>query len=122
MNYSNELNEIKRLNLEDFIWIIFIIIGILNIYGDKLLKDFIKTNNQKNLNNANKIFLLILIITFFIYIYFLQRNYKAYKNAKESEKNLYLIKLLGSSFLLAGIICLLYFQLKQSNFIGTPAV
>ena len=34
-------DDIKRLNFEDYIWIIFAILAFLNIYGDKLQKEFI---------------------------------------------------------------------------------
>ena len=122
MNNKDILNEINRLNLEDLIWVVFIILSAFNIYGDKLEKDYLKTNNQKYEKNANIVFEIVLIITFFIYIYFWQRNYKAYISARKEEKELLIIKLLGSSFLIAGIICLIYFQSKNSGFIGTPAI
>ena len=116
------LSKINRLNFEDLIWIIFIFLSVANIYGDKLEKDYLKTNNKKLDKNANIVFEIILIVTFFIYVYFWQRNYKDYKSASKENKNLLMIKLLGSSFLIAGIICLLYFQTKNSGFIGTPAI
>lgn len=115
-------NEINRLNIEDYVWGIFIVISLANIYGDKLEKDYLKTNNKKFENDANVIFETVLLVTFLIYIYFWVRNYKAYAKACANEKRLYIIKLLGSSFLIAGVICLLYFQTKNSNFIGSPAI
>lgn len=39
-----------------------------------------------------------------------------------SQKALYRIKLLGSSLLLAGVICLIYFQVNNNSFIGSPAL
>lgn len=119
---SEVQNEINRLNLEDYVWVIFIIISLANIYGDKLEKDYLRTNNKKFEDNANVIFEIVLLVTFLIYIYFWVRNYKAFAKACANEKRLYIIKLLGSSFLIAGVLCLLYFQTKNSNFIGGPAV
>ncbi len=120
---NNEvLSKINRLKLEDLIWIIFIILSVANIYGDKLEKDYLRTNNKKLDEKANLVFEIILIVTFFIYIYFWQRNYNDYKKASIENKKLFMVKLLGSSFLIAGIICLLYFQSKNSGFIGTPAI
>lgn len=46
----------------------------------------------------------------------------AYKYAILEEKNLYIIKLLGSSLLVAEVLCLLYFQAKQTSFTGSPAL
>ena len=45
-----------------------------------------------------------------------------YEAVSDSRKKLYLIKLLGSSFLIAGTICLWYFQNKESLFVGSPAI
>ena len=39
----------------------------------------------------------------------------------EEAKQLLTIKLVGSIFLVIGILCLIYFQLKDPKFIGIPA-
>lgn len=114
-------NDLDRLNFENFIWIIFIGLALLNIVGDYLLKEFIKNNNQSDESRANKIFLFVLVVTFFIYLYFFIRNFNALEKANEEDKRVFSIKLLGSAFLIAGVICLIYFQFKQVDFIGTPA-
>ena len=115
-------NDLERLDFENIIWIIFIVLAVLNISGDNLLKDFIVTNDKSEESYANKIFLFVLVISLFIYIYFFIRNYNAFENARDNEKNLFAIKLLGSALLIAGIICLIYFQSKQVDFVGTPAI
>ena len=121
--YSSKLiNEIRRLNFENFLWIIFIILCLLNIYGDNFEKKYLETNNYSFQRNANQVFEFTLIVTLFIYIYFFMRNYKSYKNANELEKERYKIKVLGSIFLIGGIICLIYFQTNQKEFIGSPSL
>lgn len=115
-------NDLERLDFENIIWIIFIVLAILNILGDNLLKDFIVTNDKIEESYANKIFLFVLVISLFIYIYFFIRNYNAFEKASDNEKNLFAIKLLGSALLIAGIICLIYFQSKQVDFVGAPAI
>lgn len=114
--------EIRRLNFEDFLWIIFAILCLLNVYGDYDEKQYLKSHDNKYKEESNKVFTLTLIVTFFIYVYFLLRNYKSYENIDENQKRIYLIKLLGSSFLIAGVLCLLYFQIRQNNFTGSPAL
>lgn len=116
----NKIEEINRLNLEDYIFITFIVLAILNIYGDNLLKKYIKENKEIYQQKANEIFLIVIIITILIYIYFFYRNYKIFKNADYNKKHITSIKLLGSFLLLVGGFCLLYFQLEESNFIGAP--
>jgi magnesium-transporting ATPase (P-type) len=113
-------DEIKRLDFEDLIWIVFIILSIGSIVGDNYQKIYIKTKNNSYKNKANNLFEIILFITLLIYIYFIIRNYYFWK--KESNKQLYFIKLLGSAFLLAGVLCLIYFQTHENDFVGTPAI
>ena len=115
-------NDIKRLNFEDYIWIVFAILAFLNIYGDNLQKEFLKSNNKKYETKANDVFLFVLIIGFFIYLYFFYRNYRIFLKTKDEDKGLFIIKLIGSAFLISGSICLIYFQYKQTDFIGTPGI
>lgn len=122
MNNKNIYKEVQRLNFEDFLWLTFAILSLLNIYGDYDDKKYLKSGNNIYRIESNQIFTLTLVVTFFIYLYFFIRNYKNYEVSAENEKKLYSIKLLGSAFLIAGIICLLYFQTRQTSFIGSPAI
>ena len=67
---NNGFNDLARLNFEDFIWSIFIIIALLNICGDYCEKEYIKKHDYSFKNRASNIFSITVIITFFIYIYF----------------------------------------------------
>lgn len=107
-------NEIE---FEKFLLLLFAVLCFINIIGTNNIEKYIKTNDNKYINKSNNIFLLTLII----YIYFFIRNFNEYQNSKEKEKKDYRIKVIGSSFLIAGILCLLYFQSKQHKFIGTTA-
>ena len=69
--YSDEtLNELKRLKFEDFLWIIFSILCIMNVYGDYNDEEYLKTDNKNFKIKSNKIFEITLIITPFIYLYY----------------------------------------------------
>lgn len=111
-------NTIRRLNFENFIWFLFIIISILDIYGDELIKKNLRYNDKKANEKANKLFLSIIFISVLIYIYFFIRNYSDYK--KYHDKN-HEIRLIGSILILSGTICLLYFQYKNVNPTDSPS-
>ena len=103
------------INTEDIVFIILIGSLVINIVG----------NNYRRNNNyyvANKYYLSSLIITIIIYFYFLNRNYKAYKECSNENKRLFEIKLLGTSFLIAGALCLIYFQINDPTSNLTPAI
>lgn len=113
-------DDIKRLDFEDYIWFIFAILAFINIFGDNLQKEFIKTKDETLENKANNVYIFVLVVIFIIYIYFFYRNYKKFIEVDVNQKGLFLIRLIGSALLVGGSICLLYFQLNQSNSIGTP--
>ena len=47
-------DELKRLNFEDFIWILFATLAFLNIFGNYNSKEYIITNNGKYKYQSNK--------------------------------------------------------------------
>ena len=110
---NNQSETIKRLSFENYIWIIYIVIAIGNIFGDELIKKSITNHDEKCNNLANHIFTISLIITILIYFYFLERNIYDYQKHKNSKA--YQIRLFGSILTFVGIICFLYFQLNVSK-------
>lgn len=131
MNHD-KISELKRLKFEDYIWIVFIALSILDIVADNYQKKFVVTDNSSYEQMANKLYTLIVFISVFIYLYFFLRNYYANrkKDKNDSDKYLFEIKFLGSIFFLVGVLCLLYFQVNISGnntgssgaFIGGPAL
>lgn len=103
---------IKRLNFENLVWLTFIIISAIDIYGDELIKKGVTTNDKKLQEMANNLFLFVILVSIIIYIYFFWRNYHDYK---KHHNELYKIRLFASSLILIGTILLLYFQLNINN-------
>lgn len=119
---NNIIEELKRLWFEDLLWIIFGILCFINVYGDNIQEKNLYINSSVLEKKSNDVFTFTLIITFLIYIYFFIRNYNSYKNASNEQKRLYTLKILGSSFLIAGVICLIYFQTNIKSFVGAPSL
>lgn len=114
--------NIERLDFENLLWLVFIVLSFLNIVGDEDEKKFLLTNNQEFKDESNHIFTLTLTVTIFVYLYFFNRNVTSLKNAPNNQKELFTIKVLGSVFLIIGIVFLLYFQTRQTSFPGSPAI
>lgn len=112
-------NIIKRLRFEDFIWISFIVISLLDIYGDSLIRKSILQKDQKANQKANHLFLGIISFSILIYIYFFARNYYDYKKYKTKS---YEVRLVGSSLVLLGTFCLFYFQLTNTREVDSTSV
>ncbi len=103
---------VKRLSFENFIWIVFIVISLLDIYGDELIKKNLLYNDKEAIKKANKLFLRLSTISILIYIYFLTRNYYDYKKYKNKS---YAARLVGSTLILIGTLCLFYFQMTTTK-------
>ena len=118
---DDTFSEIKRLDFENIVNVIFIIVSIINIYGNENQKKYLIYDNIKYEDDANNLYVFGLILLFLIYVYFFNRNYVMYNN-KDNPTNTDLIKVIGSFLFIVGVICLLYFQLNnQDNFIiGEP--
>lgn len=104
--------EIRRLNFEDLLWVIFIILAILDIYADKKQKDYLRQNDIEKAKVAKRTYITIVIITVLLYIYFVARNYYFLKTSNNSEEKLEFIRFIGSLALLGGSIMLLYYQVN----------
>lgn len=113
MNSENIQKQLEWLNIEDLGSLIFIFLGILNIYGDLLQKKFIISGNVKDRDDADKVYLLVLIIAFLLYSFFFYRNYRRYKLMSGKNKQLFSIKLLSSALVLAAVVCSIYFQINN---------
>ncbi len=113
MNSNNTENLIRRLTFENYIWGIYLVVALFNIYGDELIKKSIRENDRNANRKARTIFLAILIVTLLINIYFLIRNYSDLKQDFNNES--LRIRFLGSIFLLLATLSFLYSQLKTEQ-------
>ena len=114
--------EIKRLNFEDILWGIFIILSILNIVSNNLQKNYVVTNEQSYEDSANNISICVLSMLVLIYLYFFLRNYNMYNN-KDNPNSEDMIKVIGSFLFIIGTLCLLYFQINSNdNFIDVSVL
>ena len=115
--------EIDRLNFEDLLWVIFIILSIMNIISNYYQKEFVVSNYQYYEDKANNISIVVLSILVFIYLYFFLRNYNMYNNKDNDVTDADFVKVVGSFLFIVGALCLLYFQVSSDdNFIGGPAL
>lgn len=120
---SNEkIQAIRRINIESFIWIIYIFLIGFNLYSNYLEKLYLKTNKRfykQKFSQINKIVLSIILI---IYIYFAYLAFKdettltRYKNNNSKKKRLTdLVFIASILFLIAGVISL-YVATKGEDF------
>ena len=82
-SYLNE--KLKELNIEDFIWIVYIGIIILSTYSNSLERKYFLTNDINSKENYQKIMILIFSILIIVYLYFLKSSFDDFKNLKPTD-------------------------------------
>ena len=83
---SSDINKkIRQLNIEDFIWIIYIGIIFLSYYSNSLERNYYLTNNIESKEKYRKIIIIIFTILIFVYIYFVKDAYEDFKNLKKTD-------------------------------------
>ena len=117
---NDELNKrLKQLNIEDFIWIIYLGIIALSFYSNNIeRKYFISKNSsfKKKYQNINIIIFSILLI---VYLYFFKNTIDDLKNLKpndsEKKKKLVYFSFVGSLFIAISGIIFLYIAFTDKN-------
>lgn len=119
---NDVISKIEELEFEKILWLIFIFISALNIYGDNLEELFFKENDIQSENLSKTIFIFTISISLLIYLYFVYRNYNNYKKDQENKinTNLDLIRLAGSILIVVGVVFILYYEVNETTPIGTP--
>lgn len=112
---KNNYKEIKDFTYQDITSIIFVIASVLNIIASDKEKEYVLSNNKKDMMTAYNIYIIVLIVLIVLYLYFLKGNYKAFKNCSDINRESYLIRLIGSILFLIGSLCFLYFRIDNKN-------
>lgn len=119
---NDKMDTIKRINIESFIWIIYIFLVCFNLYSNYLEKLYLKTNQKFYKQKFRQINKTVLTVILFIYIYFAYVAFKdettltRYKNTNPNKKRLTdLVFVAAILFLIGGVISL-YVATKDDDF------
>lgn len=109
---NDKLDRLKDIKIENYIWVIYIVIIFFSWIANSKEKDYIITNNSKSKQDYQTIMILIFSILIIVYLYFTLDSYEDVKklNIYDSTKKVILTNasLTGSTLILiSGIIFLL---------------
>lgn len=117
MNYNVE-ERLKEIEVENYLWIVYLIIIGLSYYANYYEKDFFLNNNLDSKETYRKINVLIFTTLVLIYAYFEKESINSYldKNNKSDTRKTFdtLILFATSAVLISGII-FLYIILEDTN-------
>lgn len=116
----NDVNErIKEINIEDFIWIVYLGIIALSFYSNSLERKYFIFNNEVDKEKYQKIIIVIFSILVIVYLYFLKSSVDNIKNlnssASQETKNLTYLSFLASLLIAISGFIFLYIAFKDKN-------
>ena len=117
---NDELKDkLKQLNIEDFIWLIYIGIILLSWYSNSLERKYYCFNDLESKKKYRKIIILIFSILLIVYSYFLVDSYKSLKNIKETDskkkKDLIYLSFIASSLIFISGLIFLYIAINDED-------
>ena len=117
---SDEVKDkLKQIKIENYIWIIYIIIIGISYYSNFLEKDYFINNNIESKEKYRESLIVIFSILLIIYLYFTVDAYKSVLSLKENDskekKDLVTLSFIGSFLILISGIIFLYVAYKDYN-------
>ena len=104
MIFDDINDKLKQLDIEDYIWVIYLGIIFLSWYSNSLERKYYLFNDLISKDKYRYIMIVIFFILFIVYIYFLKDAYDSFKSLKPSDsynKRFNTILALIAAFLIA---------------------
>ena len=114
---NQDMERLNELVIDEWIWVVFIILSVLNISGDEIEKHYCYYHEQKDKERSKKIFKLTVLVSLIIYIYLASKNCKKYRLALEHNQDTSIIGIrrLASILVVIASSMLLYAQCQDSE-------
>lgn len=117
---NEELNKrLKQLKIEDFIWLIYIVIIFMSWYSNNFERRYIIYNDLKSKEKYRKIIIFIFAILVIIYIYLCKDSYEDLKSLKpydsDVKKQLTLLSFIASLLIVTSGIIYLFIAIKDED-------
>ena len=118
--YDGELSrKLKQLNIEDFIWLIYIGIIIMSWYSNSLERKYFIFKDINSKEKYRQTMIIIFTILIFVYIYFVKDSWEDLKSLKvydsEKKKRLVILSFLGSLLIAISGFIFLYIAVMDEE-------
>ncbi|MGN0973682.1 MAG: hypothetical protein ACI4OT_02965 [Bacilli bacterium] len=115
-----ELNRrLKQIKIENYIWIIYLIIIGLSLYANSFEEKYFIYNDHCAKNKYRNINIIVFIIVTCIYFYFFIDNYEDVKNLKSTDskkkQDLTNLSFIATTLVLISGIIFLYIIISDEN-------
>lgn len=114
---NKDIERARELIIDEWIWVVFIILSILNISGDELEKKYCYYHIEKEKIRSKNIFTITVFCSFLIYNYLAYKNYNKYQKAKSNNQDTSLIgtRCIASILVVIASTLFLTAQLKDTK-------
>ena len=116
----SDINDrLRELDIEDFIWIIYIFIIIMSFYSNHLERKYFLYNNNEDKEKYRKIIISIFLILVVVYAYFLKDSVdsirKINSNTSNKEKKLTYLSFIASLLIFISGFIFLYIAIVDED-------
>ena len=115
---EENIERINQIKIENFIWLICIILIGISLYGNYYEEKYFKYYQEQDKEKYRSALIFVFSIAMIIYIYFLYDSYQSYIKAKsldEKSQKLATLNLITSILFAIGGSILLYISLTDEN-------
>lgn len=117
---SRELEEkLKEINIEDFIWVIYIFIILMSWYSNSKERHYFIYKDEKSKEEYRCLVVMIFTILLVVYLYFVKSSWDSYKELKNSSdpktRELAILSLLASLLIAISGAVFLYIAIKDDK-------
>lgn len=119
MNYEDKENRLKQIDIENYIWLVYVGIIIFSWYSNYLEKEFIINNDNNSKNKYRIIIISIFSILVVVYYYFFKNSLNDLQNIKQTDtyekKSLVYLSFIGSLLILISGLIFLYIAISDKD-------
>ncbi len=110
-----ENKKINELKIDEYIWIIFIILSLMNIFGDECEKDYCMTHSKQKKTTSKKIFTFTIFTSLLIYLYLEYQRKKKLTEATKAHENtsIWEMRCFGGYLVIIATLLFLYCQIAE---------
>ena len=111
-------DRLKAINIENYIWIIYLGIIVLSYYSNNLEKDYFINKNETSKEKYRKVITFIFTILVVVYYYFLKSSYKDLKNFSsysEEKKKKVILSFISSLLIFISGLVFLYLAIEDKD-------
>ena len=113
------ITRLKELNIEDFIWLIYLVIIFFSYYSNHLERLYFLSKKDEYKDKYQKIIIIIFSVLLVVYLYFLKDSFESLKNLKKGDtdkkKRLTMLSFLASLFIFISGAIFLYIAYNNDD-------